>query len=164
MKRQILWFIFIYLLVVFQISLFNSFSFVPNIALIAIFSLVVFRTAKDQFLPLLALWGGFLLDVFFYPGFGIGTLSLLIVVKIFQRSRHWIPQNRLGWFVVKLLLFLIVYYSSSKGMSVILDPFLSQNMQISLVAQGCSSYLIMGDLLLGGLIFIGRQQWEKIVR
>ncbi len=165
MKKKIFWLIFIYLLIVFQIGFFHSFSiFVPNFALVVIFSLVIFRTAKGQFLPLLALWGGFLFDIFFYPGFGIGTLSLPIAVMILKESRRWIPQNKLRWFVVKLILFLAVYYLSSKGISLILNSFLVQDMQISLVVQGYSFYSIVGDLLFGGIIFIGRQQWKKIIR
>jgi cell shape-determining protein MreD len=165
MKKKIFWLIFIYLLIVFQIGFFRSFSIsVPNFALVTIFSLIVFRKTGDHFSPLLALWGGFLFDIFFYPGFGIGTLSLPIAAMILGKSRHWIPQNKLRWFIAKLILFLAVYYIGSNGISLVLDSFFVQNMKIPLVSQGYSFYSIIGNLLFGGIIFIGRRQWRKIAR
>ena len=165
MKKKVLWLIFVYLLIVFQIGFFRSFLIsVPNFALVTIFSLIVFRKTGDQFSLLLALWGGFLFDVFFYPGFGIGTLSLLIATIALRKSQYWIPQNKLRWFIAKLILFLVVFYIGSNGISLVLDSFFAQNMKIPLISQGYSFYSIIGNLLFGGIIFIGRRQWRKIVR
>jgi len=127
-------------------------------------SLIVFRKIEDRFSLLLALWGGFLFDVFVYPGFGIGTLSLLIATIVLEKSRHWIPQNKLSWFIVKLMLFFVVYYMGSNGISLILDSFFAQSMGIPLISYGYSFYSIIGSLLFGGIIFVGRRQWRKIVR
>ena len=165
MKKKIFWLIFIYLLIVVQIGFFRSFPIsVPNFALITIFSLIVFRKIEDRFSLLLALWGGFLFDIFFYPGFGIGTLSLPIATIVLERSRHWMPQNKLSWFIAKLMLFFAIYYIGSNGISLILDSFLVQNMEIPLISYGYSFYSIIGSLLFGGIIFVGRRQWRKIVR
>jgi len=81
--KKYLWLLVFFIL---QLSFFTIFHFegvVPNLILVFVVGCVFFSKYPHQ---LLIISAGLLLDIFFYPGFGIGLLTLATISFLFFKG------------------------------------------------------------------------------
>ena len=116
MKKLLLAFLAIYLAAILENSFLNYFLIQGESLGLIILAFLIFvllgRWTKNQLL-LLGFWTGLMLDVFCYQGFGLGIISILTLVYLYQRSHRWIktPKRIAGqatWFIFYNILFYFI--------------------------------------------------------
>jgi len=118
------------LFLVIQLSFFNVFhvgGVTPSLLLVLVVGYIFFSQQPSAGL---FLWSGFLIDIFFYPGFGIGILTLIIIGFLFSKLvKRFLFQSHLLVFLGSIFLVTFLYHFLVWGISHGL-PFLLTNISV----------------------------------
>ena len=138
-----------------------------DLVLITFFALLFFQNWSFNKMLIIGTWTGLILDIFRYPIFGTGIITILILVLIYYSRHYWLmkkPKKILSlslWFLVYNLLFCLL----TALISYLLASFFHQPSNI--ISLG--SFKSLGiQLIYNGavatLIFFLIQQAKKLFR
>jgi hypothetical protein len=111
----------------------------------------------------LSLWTGFLLDVFCYPGFGSGLLTIIVLLIIYKISYHWIRKTKkLQEFILWFLILNFLFYLLLGPISILLANFIQPFLRMDFINLEDLAFQLLYNLLGGGIIFLFYQKGKRI--
>ncbi len=166
MKKLIFAFFILYLAAILESSFWSYFLFQGRglgLILITFLSFLLLGHWPTSQQWALGIWTGFLLDVFCYPGFGLGLLTILILLGIYQISRRWLRKSKkipgiIIWFLALNLLF----YLTIGPLSFLLANFIHPSLKLSFISLEGLGLQLFYNGLMAGLVFFFYQQGRKI--
>ncbi len=166
MKKFIWAFLILYLAAIFESSFWSYFLFQGRglgLILITFLSFLLLGHWSISQEWVLGIWTGFLLDIFCYSGFGLGLLTILLLLGVYQISRRWLrkPKKIPGiilWFLALNLFFYLVIGPLSFFLASFIPPFLKLS-YISLESLGLQLFY---NSSVAGLVFFFCRQGRKI--
>lgn len=166
MKKFIWAFLILYLATIFESSFWSYFLFQGRglgLILITFLSFLLLGHWSISQEWALGIWTGFLLDVFCYPGFGLGLLTILLLLGVYQISRCWLrkPKKILGiiiWFLALNLLF----YLAIGPLSFLLANFIHPLLRLSCISLESLGLQLFYNGFVAGLVFFFCRQGRKI--
>ncbi len=166
MKKLIFPIVAIYLAVILENSFLNYFLIHGrslDLVLITFLFIFLLRHWSNNQLLIIGIWTGFMLDVFRYPGFGIGLTAILILITLYQISRHWITSpKKISGFILWFLIYNLVFYASISLLGYFGSLVFHYPSIVSTVTSGGLGIQILFNGIIASLIFLSRQQSKKI--
>lgn len=101
----------LYFLTLFQLGFWSHLAIDgvwPNLVLLAVL-LVALSSKNKGLIWLAALWGGFLLDIFYYHQIGLAILTFIILISLLSLSRRFFALEGMMGTLIYLAVFSLAY-------------------------------------------------------
>ncbi len=166
MKKFIWAFLILYLAAVFESSFWSYFLFQGRglgLILITFLSFLLLSRWSISQEWALGIWTGFLLDVFCYPGFGPGLLTILLLLGVYQISRRWLRKpKRVSGIIIWFLALNLFFYLIIGPLSFLLAGFIYPSLRLSCLSLENLGLQLFYNSFVAGLVFFFCRQGRKI--
>lgn len=166
MKKFIWAFLILYLAAIFESSFWSYFLFQGRglgLILITFLSFLLLGHWPISQEWALGIWTGFLLDVFCYPGFGLGLLTILLLLGTYQISCRWFRKpKKIPSMIIWFLALNFLFYLVITPLSFFLVNFIDSSLQLSMISLKELGLQLLYNGVIVGLVFLLYQGSRKI--